>query len=363
MFKRFCARRLDAWCHTCDKLCHNQFPERVVLLRAFLFIYLRSYSTVCRMGLWIHPSNNSLSWGRRTNVRHHSITNSQHTEYAASQAARASQAQRSHQDTESSDDENTPPANMQLLLDRSGGKAMTLRVQLVEKDARILELETVMSELRLGSCKPTPSRELPDQFKRMGFTRGKRLMPATVKEMPAVIAALKLDVSRLQDQNFLLTSYNSTLLQENTNILLDNTSLNSLKRKADSTHTEELRGRNKRIKRMERERAVKKDTNAEVFEALKDSLDASAARIAELESQLSAHISSYNSTVRELRSTLRDKQSTLTATRNTSRKQNKSQLAQVRPSLHIKRHKTYLCPLSILAARPSSSEQRSTSAQ
>jgi chromosome segregation ATPase len=198
----------------------------------------------------------------------------QASQYAASQAARASQAQRSHQDTESSDDENTPPANMQLLSDRSGGKAKTLRVQLVEKDARILELE-------------------------------------------AVIAALKLDVSRLQDQNLLLTSDNSTLLQENTNILLDNMSLNSLKRKADSTHTEELRGRNKRIKRMERERAVKKDTNAEVFEALKDSLDASGARIAELESQLSAHISSHNSTVRELRSTLRDKQSTLTATRNT----------------------------------------------
>ncbi|KAJ7237982.1 hypothetical protein C8J57DRAFT_1727742 [Mycena rebaudengoi] len=187
---------------------------------------------------------------------------------AAYRASQANAAQRANQAEDDSDDENLPPAPP---ADVSGGKPKTLRAQLTERDAQILQLE-------------------------------------------ATIVALRTDIFQLREHNLRLTRDHSLLLQSNSQLSSANKSLNSLKRKTDTMFLEEVRDRNKRVKRLERQREVKKNEANDILETMEESLNDSLMLVAELDSDLSlaaSDISARDDTILELKATIRDKQMAL----------------------------------------------------
>ncbi|KAJ7916602.1 hypothetical protein B0H13DRAFT_1871061 [Mycena leptocephala] len=121
-----------------------------------------------------------------------------------------------------SDDENTPTDPIDQLPPTN---KKTLKAQLIEKEARITELEGIISHLEA-------------------------------------------DARRLQDSLDSVQITYKTLLENYTTISIANKSLKSLKRKSDSSHREELAKRQKRIKRLERERDVRADSNLATAENL-----------------------------------------------------------------------------------------------
>ncbi|KAJ7504739.1 hypothetical protein B0H11DRAFT_1669466, partial [Mycena galericulata] len=99
----------------------------------------------------------------------------------------------------------------------------------------------------------------------------------------------------------------------------DNRTLKSLKRKADSSYTDELQKKRKCIKRLEHERDAKAGENAEVVACLEMALDERSEEFRNLERQLSscrATIHSQEMTINTLCTTITEKQAALTSTRN-----------------------------------------------
>ncbi|KAJ7437330.1 hypothetical protein FB451DRAFT_1416903 [Mycena latifolia] len=190
-------------------------------------------------------------------------------------ALRANHAWNDKDDSGSSDDENIPPDGLPFSQDPPRHKPTTLRSQIAEKDARIAELE-------------------------------------------ATISGLQTDFLALQHAHNQLRLEHTTLLQTNQTISCANTALKTLKRKADSEHTEELGRRQKRIKRLELERANNQQQNLSTISGLQSSLHDSSAQIARLKLDLASAISRINSsdtTIVTLKSSLHTKQTTLTEIR------------------------------------------------
>ncbi|KAJ7432435.1 hypothetical protein FB451DRAFT_1420594 [Mycena latifolia] len=190
-------------------------------------------------------------------------------------ALRANHARNDKDDSGSSDDENTPQDGLPLSQNPPRHKRTTLRSQIAEKDARIAELEVTIS-------------------------------------------GLQTDFLALQHAHNQLRLEHTTLLQTNQTISCANTALKTLKRKADSEHTEELGRRQKRIKRLELERASKQQESISTISGLQFSLHDSSAQIARLKLDLVSAISQINSSdtmIVTLKSSLHTKQTTLTEIR------------------------------------------------
>ncbi|KAJ7429344.1 hypothetical protein B0H11DRAFT_1768396 [Mycena galericulata] len=175
--------------------------------------------------------------------------------------------------SDSSDDDTSIPPSVTV---PSTSKPKTLKAQILEKDDRITELETAISDLQTE------------------------------------LLHLRTDHHRLQLDH-------DALLRSQTVITLANKSLKSLKRKAETTFTEELRSKQKRIKRLEREREVKEGNNAAAVSSLHYTLEADTVHIAELEVNLasaSTQLQLRDITILSLRTALQEKQRSLTSMRH-----------------------------------------------
>lgn len=181
-----------------------------------------------------------------------------------------------HLGTSSADDtENTHPDDFPSLTQTTTTKSkksnLSLKAQIIEKDARIAELEANLSELtaELGQL---------------------RVAHDGVCETNRIIEAKKCSIST------------------------NNQYLNSLKRKAD----DEVAKKQKRIKRLERERDLKKEKTTSTLTDFDNTLYDKSARISHLQRDLdsaSSHIQSQNQVIASLRTSLRERQDILTATR------------------------------------------------
>ncbi|KAJ7438548.1 hypothetical protein B0H11DRAFT_2254552 [Mycena galericulata] len=175
--------------------------------------------------------------------------------------------------SDSSDDDTSIPPSVTV---PSTSKPKTLKAQILEKDDRITELETAISDLQTE------------------------------------LLHLRTDHHRLQLDH-------DALLRSQTVITLANKSLKSLKRKAETTFTEELQSKQKRIKCLEREREVKEGNNAATVSSLHYTLEANTVRIAKLEVNLasaSTQLQSRDITILSLRTALQEKQRSLTCVRH-----------------------------------------------
>lgn len=170
-----------------------------------------------------------------------------------------------------SHDENTPPDDPEL----PTGKPKTLKAQLIEKDAIIANLEAIVSELE------------------------------------ADLLQLRMTQESLEEENQNLSARNLILS-------LANKSLNTLKRKAETSLTEELTKKHKRVRRLEREREDRQEKDRSRTSTLQHSFEDQAHHISQLELDLTSaksHIQARDSKIISLQTCLREKQSTLTATR------------------------------------------------
>ncbi|KAJ7673621.1 hypothetical protein B0H17DRAFT_1140834 [Mycena rosella] len=145
----------------------------------------------------------------------------------------------------------------------------TLKTQIIERDARIAELEVTVSELTA-------------------------------------------DLHHLRNTHELLCSEHQTLLGHKGDLSLVNSSLNSLKRKAQTTFTEELAKKQKQIKRLETARDTEQDATELAISSLKADLVKKSHHRNRLERELSlakTHMHSRDLRIISLETALRDKHS------------------------------------------------------
>ncbi|KAJ7287660.1 hypothetical protein C8J57DRAFT_1496076 [Mycena rebaudengoi] len=132
---------------------------------------------------------------------------------------------------------------------------------------------------------------------------------ARIAELEAIISGLETEVFRLQSNLNNLHNDHERLTGQYDSVCLDYSSLRSLKRKADKTSKDELRQRIKRIRRLEHDREVKAECNAEMVSELETTLDDREKNILTLEKNLAsvtALIHTHNSTISTLKSTITD---------------------------------------------------------
>ncbi|KAF7333104.1 hypothetical protein MVEN_02375700 [Mycena venus] len=177
----------------------------------------------------------------------------------------------------SSDNENEPPSDDQTPVHPPSRKRKTLAAQISEKDERITELET------------------------------------TIADLESSLRQLQYDFDSLQEEH-------SALVTKNEATSLAHKSLSILKRKADATFSDELRKKQKRIRRLENDRETKAESFSTEITALEDTLDERSRLLAGLEHELAASrtdIHSRDIIILSLQSELKQKQSILTTTRQT----------------------------------------------
>ncbi|KAJ6580301.1 hypothetical protein B0H10DRAFT_1962585 [Mycena sp. CBHHK59/15] len=99
-----------------------------------------------------------------------------------------------------------------------------------------------------------------------------------IAQLEARVSALEAEVLQLRQARDVaaesLSLKNKNLLDRNQVLSLTNKSLNSLKRKAETTLSEELTKRHKRIKRLENEWSARQEETAALISGLEDDLDA-----------------------------------------------------------------------------------------
>jgi DNA repair exonuclease SbcCD ATPase subunit len=176
-----------------------------------------------------------------------------------------------------SDNENEPPSSDQTPAHPPSRKKKTLAAQISEKDERITDLE------------------------------------ATIAELTSSLQQLRNDFHALQEDH-------SALVTKNATTSLAHRSLNTLKRKADAAFLEEVRQKQKRIRRLENDRDRRADSSSNEIENLESRLDEKSQLLVRLEHQLTTSredIHSRDITILSLQSDLKRKQSILTATRQT----------------------------------------------
>ncbi|KAJ7167103.1 hypothetical protein C8R46DRAFT_1219483 [Mycena filopes] len=208
---------------------------------------------------------------------------------ARTASQQAPQVRQAHDPLSPHNDENRPP-------EHPPGKAKSLTSQLAEKDARIFELEAIVDRFRTENLQ------------------------------------LQADLRSLRSRYETLSGRHSTLS-------LEKNALQCLKRKSDALQSEELGRRQKRIRRLERERNVKEAKKMDSLFDLQTALDDKSADIEQLNRRLSSastHILSLDASILSLRVKAKERQNTLTSTRqrlHTSQRQNtrlKSTLKNVR---------------------------------
>ncbi|KAJ7456357.1 hypothetical protein B0H11DRAFT_2244041 [Mycena galericulata] len=174
------------------------------------------------------------------------------------------------------DDENITPGDSEVPKLIPDNKPKTLRVQLIEKDAQITELERSMSVLR-----------------------------EDLRHQRGSVKSLDTDNKNLRHRNDVL--------------FLTNKSLQTLKRKAESNLMDELTKKHKRVKRLERDRDTKNSKNINALSSLNDDLIQKTNEIHQLRQDLESAMSCLRSrdiTITSLETALQQKQSTLKETRS-----------------------------------------------
>ncbi|KAJ6461405.1 hypothetical protein C8R45DRAFT_912233 [Mycena sanguinolenta] len=173
-------------------------------------------------------------------------------------------------------DENLPPDDPVPPPAPTGTKPKSLRTQIADKDGRIAELEAVNTAIRTEAI------------------------------------GLRTDLHQLR------ITYD-TLLSKSNLISIANRSLKSLKRKADSTHVEDLGKKHKRIRRLEHERDKKAEQNSATILSLEHCVHDNEKELARLRLDLASAkslVTSHETLIQKLTSTLREKQSTLKTVRD-----------------------------------------------
>ncbi|KAJ7469640.1 hypothetical protein FB451DRAFT_1038781 [Mycena latifolia] len=194
-----------------------------------------------------------------------------------------------HRDTSSGDDDENVPSDDLPIPENNAQRSprtpkKTLKAQIIEKDARIAELENIVSRL------------------------------AT-------------DLENLQNIHNELSLEHQALLIQMEHLSLTTGTLKTLKRKAEATLTDELTKKHKRIKRLERERDVKQHRSITALSNLNATIDHKSTHIAQLQHDLASannHILSQDLIITSLHSNLKEKQSALSKIRtllSASRKQ------------------------------------------
>jgi hypothetical protein len=189
-------------------------------------------------------------------------------------SSRQAASTRHHPDT--TDDESGTPDDTNPVPNPPPGRPPSLRVQLLEKEARISDLEAINS-------------------------------------------GLEADLSRLHTDYDDLRDDHNALLERFRTLSSNHTSLKSLKRKSEDALEDELVKKQKRIRRLERERAVAAECVDKTVCALESQLDGKSREIQCAEHQLTASKAvtmSRDTTITSLRSIITKKQSALTSTRN-----------------------------------------------
>ncbi|KAJ6589185.1 hypothetical protein B0H19DRAFT_1248744 [Mycena capillaripes] len=190
---------------------------------------------------------------------------------------RANQTRHLYDDPNSSgDEEDAPTVAADALISVPADKPRSLKVQIIEKDTRITKLEDIIS-------------------------------------------GLETELLRLGNENRYLQLEHTSLLEKNKVVVLANKSLNSLKRKAESHYIEELRTRQKHIRRLEHDREVKAERQSTLISSLESDVDKETNCVRNLEFDLasvSTEIHSGKNLILRLKATLLDRQTTLTAVRN-----------------------------------------------
>ncbi|KAF7361574.1 hypothetical protein MSAN_01191400 [Mycena sanguinolenta] len=143
-----------------------------------------------------------------------------------------------------------------------------------------------------------------------------------ISRLEARISALETEISALRNARDeameTFSKRNQTLLERNQNLALTNRTLKSLKRKAEESLTQELSKRQKRIKRLERERTTAKDGATALISDLEADLDEKKADVTGLEAALTSarsDILSRDSTIDRMKSDVKEKQATINAIR------------------------------------------------
>ncbi|KAJ7133049.1 hypothetical protein C8R44DRAFT_730245 [Mycena epipterygia] len=205
-----------------------------------------------------------------------------------------------------SDDENTPPEPPELHTPAPKSQRTTLRTQIIEKDAEITALEANISALRVldyESLRVTPESS--------------KLQACWLVRISHQVDLIQQERTHEKSIEALGVDYNK-LLSRNQILSLTNKSLNTLKRKAESTLTEELAKKHKRIKRLEHDRQCKQEKKETKISTLRDTITTQSHRISQLELDLAlstSHINSRDAIIITLQSSIREKQTSLTAIR------------------------------------------------
>ncbi|KAJ7473593.1 hypothetical protein B0H11DRAFT_2429951 [Mycena galericulata] len=129
---------------------------------------------------------------------------------------------------------------------------------------------------------------VPPEFKRTSLRSQIAEKDTKIAELEANVSALQAELISLQHANDHLRLDYSSLIQEKQTISRMNTALRTLKRKADTTHIEELRGKQKRIKRLETERTNKQQENLSIISSLQCSLNDTASHVSRLQLDLAS---------------------------------------------------------------------------
>ncbi|KAF7371839.1 hypothetical protein MVEN_00040700 [Mycena venus] len=144
-----------------------------------------------------------------------------------------------------------------------------------------------------------------------------------IVQLEARISVLETELSHLRNTHHksveTLSRDNRCLLDRNQLLSATNKSLTSRKRKAERELSEEIARKQKRIRRLERDRESKADVSNASVQDIQDRLDTALTEIGRLNRDLAqAHIQicSRDHCILSIQSSLRNKQSTLTAVRN-----------------------------------------------
>ncbi|KAF7367729.1 hypothetical protein MSAN_00836800 [Mycena sanguinolenta] len=156
---------------------------------------------------------------------------------------------------------------------------------------------------------------------------------AIISRLEARICVLETELSALRNVHHeaieTFSKQNQDLSERNQNLSLTNRSLKSLKRKAEESMSREVAKRQKRIKRLERERTTAKDDNTALILGLEAELEERTVDITGLQVALTSarnDILYRDSTIDHLKSEVKEKQATINAIRKrlyASQKQSK----------------------------------------